>query len=187
MDNKETLLKQTEDMMKKTIDKFNQEISGIRTERATTSLFDEIKVECYNTVMPINQLANIVVIDTKTIEIRPWDVSILQNIEKAIFQSSLGITPLNDGKVIRLTIPPLTEERRKNIVKQCHKITEDFRVSIRNERRIAMETVKKFEKEKKITEDEKYKLEEKLNKLVDIYIKKINEILSNKEKELLQV
>jgi len=184
---KEALLKTTDDLMKKSIEKFSHELSTIRTGRASIALLDGVKVECYNSVVPINQVAQITVRDAKTIEVRPWDVQVLPDIEKGILKSSIGINPVNDGKIIRLSLPPLTEERRKDVVKQCHKISEDFRVSIRNERRITVDNVKKIEKEKKITEDDKFKLETALQKMTDLYIKKVDEILTSKEKEVMQV
>jgi ribosome recycling factor len=184
---KEQLVHVADDLMKKSIDKFSHELSMLRTSRATPALLDGIKVECYNTLMPISQVAGISIRDAKTIEIKPWDAAVLGLIEKAIQKSSLGINPVNDGKLIRLSLPPLTEDRRKDLVKQCHKIAEEFRVSIRNERRLAVENVKKHEKDKLITEDDRFKLEAGLQKLTDSYIKKVDEILSAKEKEIMQV
>lgn len=181
------VLAATEDLMKKTIDRIHVEFAAIRTGRASTALVDGIKVDSYGSMMPIKQLANLGTPDARTIEIRPWDISQTANIEKAIQKSQLGLTPVNDGKVIRLSIPSLTEERRKDLIKVVHKIAEDFRVSIRNERRQAIENVKKLEKDKKITEDDKKKGEQDLQKLTELYVKKVDELLAGKEKEIMEV
>ena len=181
---KETL-SHTEGLMKKSIDKLKKEFASLRTSRANITLVDGIKVDCYNTTLPLNQVAGISVPDAKTIEIKPWDAAVLPLIEKAIYASSLGITPANDGKVIRLKVPPLTEERRKELVKYAHKLTEDFRISVRNERHQAIEFIKKAEKDKKISKDDKFKTEEQLQKLTDQYIKIIDKLLEAKEKEVM--
>jgi ribosome recycling factor len=173
--------------MKKTVEKVRVEFAALRTGRASTALVEGLKVESYGTVMPINQVASLGVSDAKTIEIRPWDVSQVTNIEKAILKSELGLTPRNDGKVIRLSIPSLTEERRKELIKIINKTAEGFRISVRNERRQILEQIKKAEKEKKITEDERKKAETHLQKVTDGYIEKINELLKLKEKEIMEV
>lgn len=180
------ILTMVEQLMKKSLDKFRSELISIRGDRASITLVQNIQVECYNSQLPLNQVSNIIIPDTKTIEIRPWDTSILPAIEKAIFSSKIGITPVNDGKCIRLTIPPMTEERRKEIVKHIKKIAEEFHNSIRNERRKGISAANTAEKEKKITEDERYKLEEKLQKLTEQYIKQIDEMVNKKEKEIMQ-
>ncbi|OIO74394.1 MAG: ribosome recycling factor [Elusimicrobia bacterium CG1_02_37_114] len=181
----QNLVVETEKLMKKSIEKLVGELAAIRTGRASTALVETVKVQCYNSNMPLKQIAGITTPDAKTIEIRPWDHAVIADIEKAIYQSSLGLTPVNDGKIIRLNIPPLTEERRQDLVKLTHKIAEDFRVSIRNDRRQSVEMLKKMEKDKKATEDEKFKLEDMLQKLTDQYIKKIDEISAGKEKEIM--
>jgi ribosome recycling factor len=181
---KETL-SHTEGLMKKSIDKLKKEFASLRTNRANITLVDGIKVSCYNTMLPLNQVAGIAIPDAKTIEIKPWDAAVLPLIEKAIYASSLGITPANDGKIIRLKVPPLTEERRKELVKYAHKLTEDFRISVRNERHQAIEFIKKAEKDKKISKDDKFKSEEQLQKLTDQYIKVIDGLLETKEKEVM--
>jgi len=183
MDTKQ-IISIADEQMKKTIEKFRSELAGIRTGRASASLLDTVKVESYGTLMPVNQLASIAIPEPRTIEIRPWDASQLQPIEKAILKSDIGITPQNDGKCIRLTLPPLTQERRGELVKVAHKLAEDFRVAVRNERRDAIEKVKKSEKEKVISEDMRKKAEADIQKLTDQYIKKIDEILALKEKEI---
>lgn len=174
--------------MKKTIEKMRNEFSAIRTGRASSTLLEGLKVESYGgALMPINQLANIGASDGRTIEIRPWDVSQLQNIEKAILKSDLGLTPMNDGKIIRLSIPSLTEERRKELSKAVHKIAEEFRISVRNERRQMQEQIKKAEKDKTITEDDRKKADALLQKITDDNVKKIDEILKLKEKDIMEV
>jgi ribosome recycling factor len=181
---KEIIIK-TEELMKKSVEKFKETIKTIRTGRANVSIVENIKVECYNSVSLLNKVAGITIPDSRTIEIRPWDATILPAIEKAIYQADIGLTPVNDGKVIRLTVPPLTEERRKELVKYLHKVAEEFHISIRNERHNGINLLKKAEKDKKISKDDYYKGEQQLQKLTDIYLKNINEILAIKEKEIM--
>lgn len=180
---KELLLK-TEDLMKKTLEKCKSELLTIRTGRASISLFENIEVECYNSKMKLNQLGNINIVEGRIIEIRPWDNSIMINIEKAILNSSLGLTPVNDGKVIKITVPSLTDERREELIKQVNKMAESFRVAVRNERRNALETLRQLKKDKKISEDDEFKSEEQLQKLTESYIKKIDELVEYKVKEI---
>ena len=182
------ILAQGEEPMKKTLDKMKAALSSIRTGRASVALVEGVKVESYGgTMLPLNQLANMGTPDAKTIEIRPWDISQLQNIEKAILKSDIGLTPANDGKIIRLSVPSLTEDRRKEIVKGIHKLTEEFRIAVRNERRQIVENIKKAEKDKKITEDERKKGEIESQKLTDVYMKKIDELLAVEEKDVMEV
>ncbi len=183
MDQKQTL-SHCEELMKKSIEKFRNELASIRTGRASTALLDGVKVEAYGSVMPVNQVASVNIPEPRTIEIKPWDVTQIPAIEKAILKSELGLTPQNDGKVVRLILPTLTQERRNDIAKTAHKIAEDFRVSVRNERRDGIEKIKKLEKEKFISEDIRKKCEVDIQKLTDLYIKKIDDILALKEKEI---
>lgn len=176
-----------EEMMKKTLEKMKAGFSSVRTGRASTGLVDSIKVESYGTVMPLNQLAGVTIPDARTIEIRPWDVSQLASIEKAIQKSELGLNPANDGKMIRLSLPMLTEDRRKELVKVVHKMSEEYKVAIRNERRQMLESVKKAEKDKLLTEDDRKKAEADSQKLTDLYIKKIDDQLALKEKEITEI
>ncbi|MDR1952139.1 MAG: ribosome recycling factor [Elusimicrobiota bacterium] len=176
-----------EEGMKKTIEKLKLELTSIRTGRANSSVVENVKVESYGSVMPINQVAGVNVPDAKTIEIKPWDPSLLGAIEKAIIKADLGLTPVNDGKLIRISIPPLTEERRKEIAKSIGKLAEEFRVAIRNERRSLIEGIKKAEKEKTITEDDRKKADIEAQKITDNYIKKIDESIALKEKEVMQI
>jgi ribosome recycling factor len=173
--------------MKKTIDRLKSELASIRTGRASSAVIEGIKVESYVSLMPINQLAGVSIPDAKTIEIRPWDASQLGAIEKAILKADIGMTPVNDGKIIRISVPPLTEERRKEIAKSISRMAEDFRVAVRNERRVLVENIKKLEKDKVITEDGRKKFESDAQKVTDDYIKKIDESIALKEKEVMQI
>ncbi|MFH2071183.1 MAG: ribosome recycling factor [Elusimicrobiota bacterium] len=180
------VLSTAEDLMKKSIEKLKHSLVSLRTGRASPSLLEGIKVECYNSVMPINQVAGVAIPDSKTIEIKPWDPTIISSIEKAINKSSIGLTPMSDGKVIWLKIPPLTGERRQELVKVAKRIAEEFRVSIRNDRRLCHEEIKKLERDKKIPEDERFKFEAQLQKVTDGYIEQVDSILANKEKGILE-
>lgn len=176
-----------EERMKKTLESFRQHLATIRAGRASPAILDTVKVEVYGTVLPLKQVAAINLLDSRTLEVKPWDVSQLPEIDKAILKANLGLTPLNDGKSIRLTLPPLTEERRQELIKVVGKMAEDYRVAIRNERRDTLEKIKKAEKDKQITEDERRKSEQELQKLTENYIKQIDTLLGQKEKEIREV
>lgn len=178
---------ETENIMKKTIDRLHVDFSTVRTGRASPALLDSVKVLYYGSPVPLQQVGNIVVADARTIEIRPWEASVLPEIEKAIKAANLGVTPNNDGKIMRLSFPALTEERRKDLVKVVKKLAEDFRVSLRNERRDAIEKIKAAEKNKEITQDVRTQGEEKISGLTNAFIKKVDEILAHKEKEILEI
>jgi ribosome recycling factor len=177
----------SQEAMKKTLEKLKTDLASVRTGRANVSLVEGIKVESYGSLMPINQVAGISVPDAKTIEIKPWDISQLGAIEKAVQKADIGLTPINDGKLIRLSVPSLTEERRKEIAKSIHKTAEDFKVAIRNERRILVDNIKKFEKEKSITEDDRKNFETEAQKITDDFIKNIDDAIALKEKEVMQI
>ncbi len=179
------VIKDANSRMDKAIKAFERELSHVRTGRASASLLDGITVDYYGTNMPLNQVASISVPESRLITIQPWDNNILGDIEKAILSSDLGLTPSNDGKIIRVSVPPLTEERRKELVKLVKKMAEDCRVAIRNIRRDAIEKLKTQKKEKAISEDEMYKLQDEVQKLTDDHIKKVDEILKKKEKEIM--
>lgn len=181
------VLKETEDRMNKTISAFSSELSKIRTGRASSGLVDNIIVDYYGAETPINQLATVSIPESRTIMIQPWDVSAIPEVEKAIMKSEIGINPSNDGKVIRLNIPTLTEDRRKELVKYVGKIAEEFRVSIRQVRHETNHFVKDLEKEEGIPEDRIKKNLDNVQKITDKFIKNINEILEAKEKEILEV
>lgn len=176
-----------EEAMKKTIEKVKHDFSTVRTGRANVALLDGIKVESYGSLLSLNQVAGVSVPDGRTLEIKPWDMSQLNAIEKAILKSDLGLTPINDGKLIRISIPSLTEERRKEIIKIVNKMSEDYKVAIRNERRQIVDEIKKLEKEKSITEDDKKKYEVDIQKLTDNYIAKIEVLVKQKEEELMTI
>ena len=176
-----------EEAMKKTIEKVKHDFSTVRTGRANAALLEGIKVESYGSLMALNQVAGVSVPDGRTLEIRPWDMSQLAAIEKAILKSDLGLTPVNDGKLIRISIPALTEERRKEIIKVVNKMSEDYKVAIRNERRNIIDQIKQAEKNKEITEDDRKKYENDSQKLTDTYIKKIEELVKQKEEDLMKI
>jgi ribosome recycling factor len=182
----EEIISKTKEQMTKSLEFFKQQIAKVRTGRANASILDNIKVDYYGSPTPITQIATINVPDVKTIVIQPWDPSTLGAIEKAIKQSDLGFNPMNDGRILRIPVPPLTEERRKEIVKFCKKLTEDAKIAIRNIRRDQIELIRKAEKEKQLTEDDKKLGEEKIQKVTDEFIKKIDEIFSAKEKEIME-
>ena len=181
------LLVSGEEAMKKTIEKVKHDFSTVRTGRANVALLDGIKVESYGSLLSLNQVAGVSVPDGRTLEIKPWDMSQLNAIEKAILKSDLGLTPINDGKLIRISIPSLTEERRREIIKIVNKMSEDYKVAIRNERRQIVDEIKKLEKEKSITEDDKKKYEVDIQKLTDNYIAKIEVLVKQKEEELMKI
>ena len=181
------LLAQEETRMDKSIEALKHEFASIRTGRASVSLLDKVMVDYYGTPSPINQVANISVPEPRMILIAPWDKSMIGAIEKAILQSDLGLNPGNDGAQIRLVIPQLTEERRKEIVKVVHKKAEDAKVAIRNIRRDANDAIKKEEKAKKITEDDAKDGLDQIQKLTDAKIKQIDQLKDVKEKDVLEV
>jgi len=186
-ENFKKIYQESEEKMKKTIEKIHTDFATLRTGKASPTLLDGVKVEYYGTFVPLKQVANITIPELRTIEIKPWDKAVLPEIEKAILKANLGLTPQNDGKIIRLNLPPLTEERRKELGKIVKKMAEDFRISLRNERREAVEILKKAEKNKEIPEDDLFNYEEKIQKLMEVYMKKIDEISALKEKEILEV
>lgn len=173
--------------MDKAISDMQHEMASIRTGRASLGILDHIRVDYYGTPTPLNQLANLHVPEPSMITIQPWDVSQIGPIEKAIRASDLGLNPANDGKLIRLPIPPLTEERRKELVKRLHGVAEHHRVSVRNIRREANEAVKKLLKDKKVTEDEDKRAHDENQKITDGYMEKIEAAAKAKEKEVLEI
>lgn len=181
------VLKETEQKMKKTAEANARELSTIRTGRANSSLVEGIKVDCYDTSMALKQLAGISTPGPRLIVIQPWDQSITAEIEKAILTSDLGITPTNDGKVIRISVPTLTKERRDELAKVISRISEEGKISLRTARRVANEDIEKLENDKAITEDDKFKYKDLVQKLIDKYTKEIDTQLENKEKEIQEV
>ena len=174
----------TEMKMKKTVEATQREFSAIRTGRASTALVDGVRVDYYGTATPLKQLAAVTTPDARLIVIQPWDKAVLAEVEKAILKSDIGITPTNDGKAIRLSIPPLTDERRVELDRILKKIAEDGRVSIRTARHTAIEASRKLEKDKAITEDARFEAQEEVQKLTDKYIKEIDALLASKEEEI---
>ena len=175
------------DKMAKSVEAFKNELSKVCTGRASISLLDGISVDAYGSPMPMNQVATMTIPESRMIAIQPWDPQMVPAIEKAILKSNLGLAPANDGKVIRLTIPQLTEERRKELVKQVRKVAEEFRVAIRNVRREAIDTLKEQKKDKEISEDDLFKLQDDAQKETDTYVKQIDEVTEYKEKEMMEV
>jgi len=176
-----------EEKMGKTVDAMKGEFAGVRTGRASAALLDRIRVECYGQKSPLSQGATGSIPEARLIVIQPWDRALMAEIEKAVRTSDLGVNPSNDGKVIRIAIPPLTEERRKDLVKSARAMAEQARVSVRNIRRDGNEEIKKAEKDGKLTEDEAKKAEEALQKATDAHISQINKVFEEKEKEILEV
>ncbi len=177
----------TENKMEKTIKALSSEYISIRAGRANPAVVDKIMVDYYDTPTAINQLAAISVVEARTLLIQPWDVSVVKGIEKAIQFSDLGINPQTDGKVIRLIFPPLTEDRRKEIVKDINKMAEEAKISIRSHRRDAIEKFKNMKKASEITEDDLKDAEKKIQKLTDKFIKEIDDISLEKEKEIMEI
>ena len=183
----EEVLLEADDKMDKAIKVVEHELNSLRTGRASVHLLDGIKVQAYGTETPLNQLSNINTPDGSTIAIQPWDVGTLGAVEKAILSANLGLTPSNDGKIIRLNIPPLTEQTRKEIVKRAHSIAEEGRVAVRNIRRHSNDEIKKAEKKHEVPEDEGKRLHDQVQKETDEHVKKIDQFLVDKEKEIMSI
>jgi ribosome recycling factor len=181
------VISSNEERMKKTVASLKEGFAAIRTGRASASLYDRIRVDYYGEKSPLNQVANLSIPEARLIVVQPWDKNLIGEIEKAIRASELSLNPSNDGKVIRISIPPLTEERRKELVKVAKNQAEQSRVSIRNIRRDGNEEMKKLLKDSKITEDDETKGSAELQKLTDSYINQVNHVLEEKEKEIMEV
>ena len=173
--------------MEKSVESFKKELSKVRTGRASLSILDGINVIAYGSTMPLNQVGTMTIPESRLIAIQPWDPQMLPAIEKAILKSDIGLNPISDGKIIRLNIPQLTEERRKDLVKSVKKVSEEFKVAVRNIRRDAIEILKKQKKDKEISEDELFKFQDEAQNETDSYIKKIDEATASKEKEVMEV
>jgi ribosome recycling factor len=183
---KDEILAETQQKMTDSLEALKREFRRIRTGRASTALLDGIKVECYETRMPLDQVATVSAPESRLITIKPWDQTIIGEIEKAILKSELGLTPQNDGKIIRIAIPPLTEERRKELAKLARKTAEENKIAVRNHRRDANEMFKDLKNEKEISEDDMYKAQEEVQKLTDEFIGKVDEETAEKEKEIME-
>jgi len=182
----ESIYDDSRESMGKSIASLKIDLNRLRTGRASLSIFDGVKVDYYGTLTPLNQMATLAVPESRLITIQPWDVSVIKDIEKAILKSDLGLAPSNDGKIIRIAIPPLTEERRKELVKVVHKMCEDYKVSVRNIRRDANELLKGMKKDGEISEDDAFKAQDQVQKITDEQIKLIDECYKDKEKEILE-
>lgn len=183
----EAIKKDAEERMSKAVASLEKDFVKLRTGRASTSLVEDVKVDYYGTPTPISQLASVSVPDSRTITIQPWDRGAFPLVEKALLKSDLGLTPMNDGKVIRISIPPLTEERRKELVKVARKYTEEAKVAIRNIRRDANDSLKKLEKDKTASEDDVKKATEVIQKVTDAAIAKADQKCQGKEKEIMEI
>lgn len=185
MSDSASIMKQLKADNQKTIESLNKELARIRAGKASAQLLDGIKVSAYGQMSPINQIGSVSTPDARTIVISPWDKSVMPEIEKAINQSDLGLNPQNDGKVIRLNIPPLTEERRKELVKSVNKLGEEAKVSLRQHRKTANEGVKKMEKDKVCSEDESKRFQDDIQKETDSFVKQVDDILEKKTKDVM--
>ncbi|MFZ2446432.1 MAG: ribosome recycling factor [Syntrophobacteraceae bacterium] len=174
------------DRMNKAVETLESDYKRLRTGRASVSLVDGIKVDYYGSPTPLSQLTTLTIPDPRTIMIQPWDTSVVGDIEKAILKSELGLTPMNDGKAIRISIPPLTAERRKDLVKVVKKKAEESKVAVRNIRRDINEKIKDLKKDKKVSEDEQFRAQDEIQKITDDYVKKIDAVYASKEKEILE-
>jgi ribosome recycling factor len=173
--------------MEKSVDALKKELARIRTGRASTTLLDEVRIDYYGTPTPLNQVGTLTVPEPRLITIQPWEKNLIPEIEKAILKSDLGLNPSSDGILVRIAIPPLTEERRKEMVKLTKRVGEDAKIAVRNVRRDANESLKKLEKDKEISEDELKRGEKEIQDLTDGYVKKIDEIVAAKEKEVMEI
>ena len=182
----DSIYQETRDSMGKALEALKNELSRLRTGRASLTILDGIKVDYYGTMTPLNQMATLAVPESRLITIQPWDASVIKDIEKAILKSDLGLTPSSDGKIVRISIPQLTGERRKELVKVVHKVCEEHKVSVRNYRRDSNDLLKSMKKEAEISEDDAYKAQDEVQKITDEYIKHIDECYQEKEKEILE-
>lgn len=181
------VIDQMREKMVGAVDALKRELAKIRTGRASIALLDGVRIEAYGSVMPLAQAATVTIPESRMMVIQPWDPQLSSAIERAILKADLGLTPTSDGKVIRLAIPPLTEERRRDLGKQVKKVAEEYRVAVRNARRDAIETLKKQKKDKAISEDELFRLQEGAQKQTDEFVRKIDEISAGKEKEIMEI
>ena len=181
------VIKECETKMKKAIAALEKDLGKVRTGRASLALVDDIRVDYYGTPTPLNQVASLSIPESRLIVIQPWDTSLLGEIEKAILKSELGMTPANDGKVIRITIPRLTEERRKELVKLVKKMGENNKIGVRNIRREVIESLRTMEKDKEISEDELHQMQQQVQKTTDTFIENIDEVIAAKEKEIMEI
>jgi len=181
------VIAELKEKMEGSVDAYKRELTRIRTGRASLALLDGIKVDAYGSMLPLDQVGTLTIPESSMIAIKPWDPQMIAPIEKGILSSDLGLTPANDGNVIRLTIPPLTEERRKELVKKVKKVGEEYKVAVRSVRRDANDTLKAQKKDKEISEDDMFRLQDDAQKATDSFIKQIDEIAAGKEVEVMEV
>ncbi|MBI2347007.1 MAG: ribosome recycling factor [Deltaproteobacteria bacterium] len=181
------IITQTKTRIEKSVEGLRAELAKLRTGRASLAILDEVRVECYGSLMPLNQVATLNIPEPRLITIQPWDAGVIPAIEKGIQKAQLGLNPANDGKMIRLPLPPLTEERRKELVKVVRRIGEEHKVAIRNARRDALEACKQAEKTEHLSEDDEKRAEQEIQKYIDSGIKQVDEAMAHKEKEILTV
>jgi ribosome recycling factor len=179
--------KKANEKMNNAVEAFKRDLATFRTGRASLSILDNIRVDYYGSLVTLNQVATLGIPEPRTITIQPWEQKMVGEIERAIMKSDLGLTPINDGKTIKINIPPLTEERRKQLVKVVRKRAEEARVAVRNIRRDIIEEIKKAEKDKKLSEDDSRKIQDEIQKITNSFIEKIDKILEQKEKEIMEV
>jgi len=182
----ESIYQETRESMEKTIGSLKNEFKRVRTGRASLFILDGIRVEYYGTLTPLNQMASLSTPESRLITVQPWDVSVIKDIEKAILKSDLDLTPSNDGKLIRISIPPLTEERRKQLVKVIYKTSEDHKVAVRNIRRDSNDLLKGLKKDSEVSEDDAFRAQDQVQEITDEHIKLIDDICKEKEKEILE-
>jgi len=182
----ESIFQETKESMGKSVEALKNELKRLRTGRASLAILDGIKVDYYGTLTPLNQMATLAVPESRLITIQPWDASVIKDIEKAILKSDLSLTPSSDGKIVRISIPQLTEDRRKELVKVVHKVCEEHKVSIRNFRRDSNDLMKSMKKEGEIAEDDAFKAQDRIQKITDEHIKLIDDCFTEKEKEILE-
>ena len=182
---KNEIMQEMKRKMDRALEVLGQDFARIRTGRASVALLEGIKVDAYGTAMPISQVASLAAPEPRLLTVQPWDTALMSDLEKAILRSDLGLTPSNDGKIIRIPIPPLTTERRKELVKSTKKMTEESKVALRNLRRDANEQLKELKKDKQISEDEAFKAQDEVQKVTDDYIKKLDALAAEKEKEIM--
>lgn len=175
------------DRMKKVIENLEREFKRVRTGRASVAVLDGIRLDYYGTPTPLNQIATLTVPEPRSITIQPWDATVIGDVEKAILKSELGLTPMNDGKMVRINIPPLTEERRRDLVKVIRKMAEESKVALRNIRRDSNEMLKDLKRDKAISEDEQFRGQDEVQKITDEFIKQAEAVYAGKEKEILEV
>jgi ribosome recycling factor len=181
-----SIYEETREKMGNAVSSLENELKKVRTGRASLNIFDGVRVDYYGTLTPLNQMASLAIPESRMITIQPWDATVIKEIEKALLKSNLGLTPSNDGKLIRIAIPPLTEERRKEIAKQVHKMIEDRKVVVRNTRRESNEMIKELKKDGDIAEDDSFKAQDQIQKITDEFIKLIDDVYAKKEKEIIE-